>query len=146
MKMHPSHCSLSLAETKKIEWNWIMQIWHCSSPSQRQIAFLGPLERRYGFGPKSNVSCYQKLVFRSAVRFLFLFVLMDAILLTHLPWNMKKVLRRYPFEILCGNWSLPYTGWKKPKSDTTSKDQLFMTRYFAQKDFFTLKVLKMWLF
>ena len=34
---------------------------------------------------------------------------------THLPWNMKKVLRRYPFEILCGNWSLPYTGWEKPK-------------------------------
>ena len=33
----------------------------------------------------------------------------------HLPWNMKKVLRRYPFEILCGNWSLPYTGWEKPK-------------------------------
>ena len=28
---------------------------------------------------------------------------------------MKKVLRRYPFEILCGNWSLPYTGWEKPK-------------------------------
>ena len=34
---------------------------------------------------------------------------------SHLPWNMKKVLRRYPFEILCGNWSLPYTGWEKPK-------------------------------
>ena len=35
--------------------------------------------------------------------------------LSHLPWKMKKVLRRYPFEILCGNWSLPYTGWEKPK-------------------------------
>ena len=34
---------------------------------------------------------------------------------THLPWSMKKVLRRYPFKILCGNWSLPYTGWEKPK-------------------------------
>ena len=49
--------------------------------SQRQIAFLGPLEWRYRFGPKSKVSCHQKLVFRSAVRFLFLFVLTDAILL-----------------------------------------------------------------
>ena len=36
--------------------------------------------------------------------------------MAHLPWNMKKVLRRYPFEILCGNWSLPYTGWEKPKN------------------------------
>ena len=34
---------------------------------------------------------------------------------THLPWDMKRILLRYPFKILCGNWSLPYTGWEKPK-------------------------------
>ena len=39
--------------------------------SQRQIAVLGPLEWRYHFGPKSKVSCHQKLVFRRAVRSLF---------------------------------------------------------------------------
>ena len=35
----------------------------------------------YIFGPKIKVSSYQKLVFRSGVGFLFLFVLTDAILL-----------------------------------------------------------------
>ena len=53
------------------------------SLSQRQIAILGPLEWRNLFGQKSKVVSYEKLVERSAVRFLFqfLFVLMDAILL-----------------------------------------------------------------
>ena len=50
--------------------------------SQRQIAFLGPLECRNLFGSRDKVSSHEKLVFRSGVRFLFLFVLMDAILLT----------------------------------------------------------------
>ena len=35
----------------------------------------------YHFGSHGKVSSYHKLVFRSAVRFLFLFVLTDAILL-----------------------------------------------------------------
>ena len=54
---------------------------HCSLPldfhclSQRQIVFLGPLERRNLFWPKNKVSSHEKLVFRSVVRFLFLFVL-----------------------------------------------------------------------
>ena len=62
------HCTFN----QQCSWSWL---------SQRQIAFLGPLEWRYHFGPKGKVSCHQKLVFRSAVRFLFLFVLTDAILL-----------------------------------------------------------------
>ena len=49
--------------------------------SQRQIAFLGPLEWRNLFGQKSKVVNYEKLVKRSAIRFLILFVLTDAILL-----------------------------------------------------------------
>ena len=60
---------------------------HCSfsldfhSLSQRQIAILGPLEWRNLFGQKSKVVIYQKLIKRSGIRFLILFVLMDAILL-----------------------------------------------------------------
>ena len=57
---------------------------HCSiffSLNQREIAFLVPLERRNLFGPKNKVSSHEKLVFRSGVRLLFLFVLTDAILL-----------------------------------------------------------------
>ena len=49
--------------------------------SQRQITFLGPLEWRNLFGQKSKVVIYQKLITRSGIRFLILFVLMDAILL-----------------------------------------------------------------
>ena len=49
--------------------------------SQRQIAFLGPLEWKNLFGQKSKVVIYQKLIKRSGVRFLILFVLMDTILL-----------------------------------------------------------------
>ena len=40
-----------------------------------------PLEWRNLFGPKNKVSSHEKLVFRSDIQFLFLFVLMDAILL-----------------------------------------------------------------
>ena len=92
--------------------------------------------------------------------------------LSHLPWNMKKVLWLYPFEILCGNWSLPYTGWEKSKNkyflqpllryhnfkiwhpfkQTKSKNghHFFLSTFenlqlwfFVKKDSFTLKVLKM---
>ena len=47
---------------------------------------------------------------------LLLIPLWEMSALSHLLWNMKKVLQRYPFEILCGNWSLPYTGWEKAKN------------------------------
>ena len=47
----------------------------------RQIPFLGPLEWRNLFRPKDKVSSYEKLVLGGGVRFLFLFVLMDVILL-----------------------------------------------------------------
>ena len=46
-----------------------------------KITFLGPLEWRNLFGPKDKVSSHEKLAFRSGVRIMFLFVLMDAILL-----------------------------------------------------------------
>ena len=49
--------------------------------------FLGPLEWRYLFGSKDKVFNHQKLVFKSGVRFLFLFVLTDAILLN---LNLQK--------------------------------------------------------
>ena len=56
--------------------------WICNVPyrrlSQGQIAILRPLEWRNLFGQKSKVVSYEKLVKRSAVHFLFLFVLMDA--------------------------------------------------------------------
>ena len=57
--------------------------------SQRQIAFLGPLEWKNLFGQKSKVVIYQKLIERSGIRFLILFVLMDAILL-------RRGLRKRP--------------------------------------------------
>ena len=47
----------------------------------KTITFLGPLEWRNLFGPKSKVSIHKKLVFKSGVGFLILFVLTDAILL-----------------------------------------------------------------
>ena len=61
--------------------------------SQEQIAFLGPLEWRNLFGQKSKVVSYEKLVVRSAVCFLFLFVLMDAILLSQDLWKRPNVSR-----------------------------------------------------
>ena len=60
---------------------------HCLLPfnfpslSQRQITYVGPLEKRNLFEPRDKVSSHEKLVFISGVQFLFLFVLMDAILL-----------------------------------------------------------------
>ena len=68
--------------------------------SQTQIVFLGPLEWRNLFGQKSKVVIYQKLIKRSGIRFLILFVLMDAILLRrglHKRPKVKKILR----PILC---------------------------------------------
>jgi len=47
--------------------------------NQRQMAFIEHLEWRNISRPKSKVSSHEKLFFRSGVRFLFLFVLMDAI-------------------------------------------------------------------
>ena len=48
---------------------------------QRQREISGPLELANLFGPSNKVVYLKKLVFQSAVRFLILFVLMDAILL-----------------------------------------------------------------
>ena len=45
------------------------------------ISDIAGIARRNLFGPKDKVSSYEKLVLRSGVRFLFLFVLMDTILL-----------------------------------------------------------------
>ena len=42
---------------------------------------LGALEQSNLFGPSNKVLCLKKLVIKSGVRFLILFVLMDAILL-----------------------------------------------------------------
>ena len=56
-------------------------LFNFPSLSQRQITFLGPLERRNLFGPREKVLSHEKLVLRSGVHFLFLFVLTDAILL-----------------------------------------------------------------
>ena len=80
-----------------------MQIWLClifPSLSQRQITFLGPLEWRILFEPKDKVSCLEKLVFRSGVRFLFLFVLTDAILLKLDLQKRTSVLGNPPNEKL----------------------------------------------
>ena len=62
------HCTFN----QQCSWSWL---------SQRQIAFFGPSEWRNLFRPKDKVSSYEKLVLESGVHFLFLFVLMDAILL-----------------------------------------------------------------
>ena len=60
------HCWLNV----KCSWSWL---------SQSQIAKNGPLEWRNIFGPKCKVLYH--VVFESGVRFLLLFVLMDATLL-----------------------------------------------------------------
>ena len=83
-------------------WDWkcqTMQIRHCSiffSFGQRLIIFLGPLEWRNLFRPKEKVSSHEKLVFGSGVRFLFLFVLMDAILLKLDLQKRTAVLDNHP--------------------------------------------------
>ncbi len=79
----PKHAFCLWLRLRKSEQCRICTVMRCSlflSLSQRQNAFLGPLEWRDLFGPKNKVSSHEKLVFRSGVRFLFLFVLMDAIL------------------------------------------------------------------
>ena len=63
--------------------------------SQRQIAFLGPLEWKNLFGQKSKVVIYQKLIKRSGIRFLILFVLMDAILLRQGLRKRPKVKKSF---------------------------------------------------
>ena len=73
-----------MAETKKYQTKsnlHCLLLFNFPSLSQWQIAFLGPLEWRNLFGPKDKVSSHEMLVFRSGVQFLFLFVLIDAILL-----------------------------------------------------------------
>ena len=75
---------MSLAEIRKFQTKsnlHCLLLFNFPSLSQRQITFLGPLEWRNPFEPKDKVSCLEKLVFRSGIRFLFLFVLTDAILL-----------------------------------------------------------------
>ena len=60
--------------SKHISKCWTMNICPCSiflGLSQRQIAFLGPLEWRNPFGSKGRVSGHQKLIFITGVRFLF---------------------------------------------------------------------------
>ena len=63
----------NLVKMNNAAWLWSIFL----SLSQRQIAFLGPLEWRNLFEQKSKVGTYQKLIIRSGVRFLF--VLTDAI-------------------------------------------------------------------
>ena len=46
----------------------------------RKSAILGALEQSNLFGPSNKVLCLKKLVIKSGVRFLILFVLVDAIL------------------------------------------------------------------
>ena len=72
----------------------------CLCLSQRKITFLGPLQWRNLFGPKSKVSRHEKLVFRSGVRFLFLFVWMDAILQN--PFFLKNQSLDFWFFCFCG--------------------------------------------
>ena len=62
------HCTFN----QQCSWSWL---------SLRQIVFLGPLEWRNLFGPKSKVPYHEKLVLKCGVGFLILFVLTDAILL-----------------------------------------------------------------
>ena len=112
--------------------------WICNVPyrrlSQRQIAFLGPLEWMNHFGQKSKVVSFQKLMLRSVVRFLILFVLMDAIFL-----NCDiSVGRRWNFKF----WPLGFVKFcdlengirlnkQKQKTDATSLYQLLITSNFA---------------
>ena len=71
------------------------QIWlFLKIRSIKTITFLGPLEWRNLFGTKSRVTA-EKLVFRSVVGFLFLFVLTDAILL---KLDLQKQLSNPPNE------------------------------------------------
>ena len=88
MRKHETSCHVEISEEiNTIYWiirniaDWICNVPYCRL-SQRQIAFLGPLEYWNLFGQKSKVISFQKLILWSSVRFLILFVLMDAIF-----WN-----------------------------------------------------------
>ena len=70
-----------MAETRKYPTKsnlHCLLLFNFPSLSHRQIAFLGVKE---SFRAQDKVSSHEKLAFRSGVRFLFLFVLIDAILL-----------------------------------------------------------------
>ena len=80
-----------------------MQIWLYlifPSLSQRQSTFLEPLEWRNLFEPKDKVVCHEKLVLRSVVQFLFLFVLTEAILLKLHVQKRTSILGNPPNEKL----------------------------------------------
>ena len=82
--------------------------------SQRQIAFLGPLEWRNLFGQKSKVVSFQKLILWSGVHFLILFVLMDAIF-----WNCDiSVLAEGNF------WFLVFPNQYMAKINSHTKSQM----------------------
>ncbi len=67
------------------------QIWlFLKIGSVKIITFLGHLEWRNLFGPKSIVSSHEKLVFRSGVGFSFLFVLVDAIFKNRHIWQFCR--------------------------------------------------------
>ena len=75
----PKNAICLLAESKK---NQTKSNLHCLLPInfpslQGQITFLGPLKWGNLFGPKDKVSSHEKLVFRTGVWFLFLFVLTE---------------------------------------------------------------------
>ena len=94
---------MCLAETRKYQTKsnlHCLLLFNFPSLSQKQITFLGPLEWRNLFGPKDKVSSHEKLVFRSGVQFLFLFVLTDAILLKLALQKRTSVLGNPPNEKL----------------------------------------------
>ena len=94
---------MSLAETRKYQTKsnlHCLLLFNFPSLSQRQITFLGPLEWRNLFRPKDKVASHEKLVFRSGVWFLFLFVLTDAILLKLDLQKRTSVLGNPPNEKL----------------------------------------------
>ena len=64
---------------------------------------LGPLELTNLFGPSNKVVYFKKLVFQSAVRFLILFVLTDAILLKmhHISKNGERVFE-FQYKVVTG--------------------------------------------
>ncbi len=89
------HCKLQFV----IGWAMIRNIADvvCSLSwlSQRQIGIHRPLEWGFLFELKDKVYSYEKLVFRSGVRFLFLFVLTDAIL-RYLDYQKRTLVLDYP--------------------------------------------------
>ena len=77
-----------------VKMNNAARLWSIFlSLSQRQIAILGPLEWRNLFGQKSKIVSFQKLIKRSGIHFLILFVLMDSILLSCVLRKRPNVFR-----------------------------------------------------